>query len=52
MGLFTKIFGSDNSRSLKKIRRIADKVVALEEEYKNKTNEELKAKTEELKHRV
>lgn len=52
MGLFTKIFGSDNSRSLKKIRRIADKVVALEEEYKNKTNEELKAKTEELKYRV
>ncbi len=52
MGLLAKIFGSDNSRSLKKIRKIADKVIALEEEYKNKTNEELKAKTEELKHRV
>ena len=52
MGLLAKIFGSDNSRSLKKIRKIADKVIALEEEFKNKTNEELKAKTEELKHRV
>lgn len=52
MGLLAKIFGSDNSRSLKKIRKIADKVVALEEEYKNKTNEELKAKTDELKRRV
>lgn len=52
MGLLAKIFGNDNSRSLKKIRKIADKVIALEEEYKNKTNEELKAKTEELKHRV
>lgn len=52
MGFFSKIFGSDNSRSLKKIRKIADKVIALEEEFKQKTNEELKAKTEELKHRV
>lgn len=52
MGFFSKIFGSDNSRSLKKIRKIADKVIALEVEFKQKTNEELKAKTEELKHRV
>ena len=52
MGLFSLIFGSDNSRNLKKLRKIADKVVELEEEYKNKTNEELKAKTEELKDRV
>ncbi|MBO4412537.1 MAG: preprotein translocase subunit SecA [Clostridia bacterium] len=52
MGLFSLMFGSDNSRNLKKLRKIADKVVELEEEYKNKTNEELKAKTEELKDRV
>ena len=52
MGLFSLIFGSDNSRNLKKLKKIADKVVELEEEYKNKTNEELKAKTEELKDRV
>ena len=46
------IFGSDNSRNVKKLKKIADKVIALEEEFKNKTNEELKAKTEELKERV
>ena len=52
MGLFSSIFGSDNSRNVKKLRKIADKVIALEEEYKQKTNEELRAKTEELKERV
>ena len=43
MGLFSSIFGSDKSRNVKKLRKIADKVIALEEEYKQKTNEELRA---------
>lgn len=45
MGLF-------KNSNLKKLKKIADKVVLLEEEYKNKTNEELKEKTEELKKRA
>ena len=52
MGLLTKIFGSDNSRSLKKLRKIADKVMALEDEFSKKTDDELRAKTQELKQRV
>ena len=38
MGLFSLIFGSDNSRSIKKLKKIADKVIELEDEYKNKEN--------------
>ena len=49
MGLFTKIFGSENDRNLKKIYKIADSVQALEEEYKQKSDEQLKAKTDEFK---
>ena len=45
MGLF-------NKSNLKKLRKIADKVVLLEEEYKNKTNQELREKTEELRARA
>ncbi|MGI5841997.1 MAG: preprotein translocase subunit SecA [Christensenellales bacterium] len=40
MGLF-----SQNSRNIKKLKKIADKVVALEEEFSKLTDEELKAKT-------
>ncbi len=52
MGILTKIFGNDNTRSIKKLKKIADKVVALEEEFSKKTDDELRAKTEELKERV
>ena len=38
--------------NLKKLKKIADKVILLEEEFKNKTNEELKLKTEELRKRA
>ena len=41
-----------NKSNLKKLRKIADKVVCLEEEYKAKTNEQLREKTEELKSRA
>ncbi len=52
MGVFSIIFSSENKRNLKRLAKIADKVEILEEEYKNKTNEELKEKTIELKKRV
>ncbi len=51
MGLFDKLFGSYSERELKKIAPIADKVEALEEEYKALSDEALKAKTNQFKER-
>ena len=51
MGLMTKMFGTRSQRELKKIQPIADKVLALEEEYKNLSETALKAKTAEFKER-
>ena len=45
MSLFTKIFGTSSQRELKSIYPIADKVDALEEEYKALTDAQLQAKT-------
>ena len=50
MGLFS-IFSSDKKR-LKKLEVIANNVLALEEEYKQKTNEELIACTQNFKDRL
>ena len=52
MSLFTKIFGTASQRELKSIYPIADKVQALEEEYKALTDAQLQAKTPELKERL
>ncbi len=46
-----KIFGTHSDHELKKIRPIADKVDALEEEYKQLTDAQLRAKTDEFKKR-
>ena len=46
MGLF-----NDNKSQVNKIKKIANKVMALEEEYKTLTNAELKGKTAEFKER-
>jgi preprotein translocase subunit SecA len=35
MGLFDKLFGTRSQRELKKIQPVVDKIIALEEEYKN-----------------
>lgn len=45
----TKIFGTHSSHELKKIYPIADKVDALEEQFKKLTDDELRAKTDEFK---
>ena len=50
MGLFS--FLSENNRNIKQLSKIANQVVILEEEYKKKTNEELKNKTVELQERI
>ena len=52
MGLFTKLFGTRSSRELKKIQPLVDKVLALEEEYKQLSEEDLKAKTQLFKNRL
>ena len=52
MGLITKLFGTRSSRELKKIQPIVDKILSLEEEYKQLSDEALKAKTPEFKARL
>ncbi len=47
----TKIFGSHSSHELKKVYPIADKVDALEEQYKKLSDAELRAKTDEFRTR-
>ena len=52
MGLIQKIFGTYSQRELKFIYPIADKIEALEEEYRALTDEQLQAKTPEFKQRL
>ena len=52
MGLIQKIFGTYSERELKSIYPIADKIEALEEEYRALTDEQLQAKTPEFKQRL
>ena len=50
-GLLEKIFGTHSSHELKKIYPIADKVMALEDEYRKLSDEQLRGKTAEFKAR-
>ena len=52
MGLIQKIFGTYSQRELKSIYPIADKIEALEDEYRQLTDEQLQAKTPEFKERL
>ena len=52
MGLFDKIFGTYSDRELKRVKPIADKVVALEEETAALSDSELRGKTDEFKKRI
>jgi len=47
--LFTKLFGSRNDRVVKKMGRVVDRVNAFEDAFKALSDEELKAKTTELR---
>ena len=49
MGLFSWLFASDNARNVKKLKVIADKVMALETKYAEMTDDELKNQTQILK---
>lgn len=46
------LFGSENSRNIKRLKKIADKVVALEDEFKKKTDDELRETTKALQERL
>ncbi len=52
MGLLTKLFGTRSEREIKKIQPIVDKILALEEQYKALSEEELKGKTAQFKERL
>lgn len=52
MGLFEKVFGTYSDRELKRVRPIASKVMALDDEYSRLSDSELKGKTAEFKKRL
>ncbi len=52
MGLMKKLFGNYSEKEIKRILPLQKKVLALEEEYRALSDEELKAKTSEFKNRL
>ena len=52
MGLITKLFGTRSQRELKKIQPMVDAILALESQYKQMPEEELKGKTAEFRARL
>ncbi len=52
MGLMKKLFGDYSEKEIKRILPLQKKVLALEEEYKALSDDELKAKTGEFKNRL
>ena len=52
MGLFDKLFGTRSQREIKKIQPIVDKILAMEDTYRNLSEEELRGKTAEFKARL
>ncbi len=52
MGLVEKLFGSHSGREIKRIKPIADKVVALEDKYTAMSEEELRGMTQVLRDRL
>src|SRR5699024_6668842 len=51
LGFLKKIFGSRNSRELKRIQKTVDQIEALEQEYEQLSDDQLKQKTEQFKER-
>lgn len=47
-----KIFGDLNAKEVKKVAKIADKVMVLDEEYQKLSDADLRAKTDEFKDRI
>jgi len=49
--IFTKIFGTHSDHEIKRIQPILRKIEALEDEFRTKTDAQLREKTQELKNR-
>ena len=52
MGLMTKLFGTRSQREIKKIQPMVDAILALEPQYKQMSEEELRGKTQAFKDRL
>ncbi len=52
MGIMQKLFGTYSEKQIKKIMPLVNKIEALEDEFKNKADEELKKMTQILKDRL
>ena len=52
MGLFNKLFGTRSQREVKRIMPTVDKILSMEEEYRNLSEEALKAKTPWFRERL
>ena len=52
MSLMEKIFGDLNEKEVRKVEKIADKVMALDEQMQALSDEELRGKTQEFKDRI
>ena len=52
MGLFTKLFGTRSQREIKQIQPLVDQILALEEEYRALSEEELRGKTALFRERL
>ena len=52
MDFVKKLFGQSNDAEIKQLQKLADSVLALENEYKAMTDGELQAKTADFKQRL
>lgn len=52
MGLITKLFGTRSEREIKRLSAQLSRIEALEQPYRQLSDEQLKAKTPELKARL
>ena len=52
MGLITKLFGTRSEREIKKLRPTVDKILAMEDDYRKLSDDELRGKTDEFKTRL
>ncbi len=52
MNFITRLFSSDNARALEKIEKVISKIEALDEEYTQKTDEQLAQNTQIFKERL
>ena len=50
--LLTKVFGSRNDRTLRRMRKVVDQISRMEPEIEKLTDAELRAKTDEFRERL